>query len=132
MKYILDTDVLIWILRGNKKIIEFILQTTKGSKQAISLISVAEIFKNIFPSEVKPTNRFLKAHFQLSINFDISKQAGLYWKKYVKKRKKIGLLDCFIAATAKYYNLDLITCNIKHFPMKDIKVINPLKPEREE
>lgn len=127
MKYILDTDVLIWILRGEKRIIKSVLQIVKNSKQAISLISAAEIFKNIFPSEVKPTTKFLKAHFQLSMNFEIAKNAGLYWKKYVKSRKKLSLLDCFIAATAKYYNLNLITCNIKHFPMKDIKVISPLK-----
>ena len=129
MKYILDTDVLIWILRGNKKIIESILQITKDKKQAISLISAAEIFKNIFPSEVKPTTKFLKAHFQLSMNFEIAKNAGIYWKKYKKVGRTLNLLDCFIASTAKYYKLHLITCNIKHFPMKDIKVINPLKLE---
>jgi len=127
MKYILDTDILVWILRGNKEFIKAIIKITKGKKQAISLISVAEIFKNIFPSEIKPTEKFLKAHHQLSLNYEVSKKAGLYWKEYIKTKRKISLLDCFIAATAKLNNLKVITCNTKHFPMKDIKVINPLK-----
>lgn len=127
MRHILDTDVLIWILRGEEKIINSVLQITKGSRQAISLISVAEIFKNIFPSEMEPTTKFLEAHFYLSIDFEIAKTAGLYWQKYTKQRRRLNLLDCLIAATAKCNNLRLITCNVKHFPMEDIKVINPLK-----
>jgi len=127
MKYLLDTDVLIWILRGNNKIINFIEKKLKKSKPAISLLSAAEIFKNIYPKEVKPTEKFLKAHILLSINYQIAKTAGLYWKEYIKKRKKLGILDCLIAATAKCNNLKVITCNVKHFPMKDIKVINPLE-----
>jgi predicted nucleic acid-binding protein len=58
MKYLLDTDVLIWILRGEKQIVESVLEITKVKKQAISLISVAEIFKNVFPKEKRPQLNF--------------------------------------------------------------------------
>ena len=55
----------------------------------------------------------------------IAKQAGLYWQQYSKQLKNISLTDCLIAGTANVNDLMLVSLNIKHFPMKDIKVLNP-------
>ena len=124
--YLLDTDVLIWVLRGKQEIIDKILQLKEESPLSISVISIAEIYKNIFPSELTPTEDFLSQHNQLDTTQKIAKIAGLYWQEYSKQLKNLSLTDCIIAATANVNNAKLVTLNTKHFPMKDISVINPL------
>jgi predicted nucleic acid-binding protein len=124
--YLLDTDILIWVLRGKKDIINKVSQFKDESSLSISVISIAEIYKNIFPSELTPTEDYLLQHIQLDVNQKIAKIAGLYWQEYSKKLKNLSLTDCLIAATANVHDAKLVTLNTKHFPMKDISVINPL------
>ena len=124
--YLLDTDILIWVLRGKKDIINKVSQFKDESSLSISVISIAEIYKNIFPSELTPTEDYLLQHLQLDVNQKIAKIAGLYWQEYSKKLKNLSLTDCLIAATANVHDAKLVTLNTKHFPMKDISVINPL------
>lgn len=123
--YLLDTDVLIWILRGDSEIINKISQLKDQSLLAISVISISEIYKNIFPSELTATENFLNQHVIFDVDINIAKTAGFYWQKYNKGLKNLSLTDCLIAATANTHGFTLVTLNTKHFPMKDIKVLNP-------
>lgn len=124
--YLLDTDVLIWVLRGKKEIVEKVSQLKDETPLSISVISIAEIYKNIFPSELTSTDDYLAQHIQLDVNKKIAKTAGFYWQQYVKTLKNLSLTDCLIAATANFNEATLVTLNTKHFPMKDITVLNPL------
>jgi len=56
----------------------------------------------------------------------IAKQAGLYWQEYIKQLKNLSLTDCLIAGTANANNLVMVSLNAKHFPMKDIQLLNPI------
>lgn len=123
--YLLDTDVLIWILRGREDIVEKVSELKESSSLCISVISVAEIYKNIFPSELTTTEDFLDQHIIFDTDHKIAKIAGLYWKQYNKQFKTLSLADCLIAATANVNNLTLVSLNTKHFPMNDIKILNP-------
>ena len=123
--YLLDTDVLIWILRGREDIVEKVSELKESSSLCISVISVAEIYKNIFPSELTTTEDFLDQHIIFDSDQKIAKIAGLYWKQYNKQFKTLSLADCLIAATANVNNLTLVSLNTKHFPMNDIKILNP-------
>lgn len=38
--------------------------------------------------------------------------------------------DALIAATASFFNAELVTRNIKHYPMSDIKVVVPYERGR--
>lgn len=125
--YLFDTDVLIWILRGNKQTIKKASQLKDKQPIAISVISIAEIFKNIFSSELNTTEKFLDSHVILQVTKQIAKQAGLYWQDYHPELKGLTLTDCLIAATVKENNASLVTLNTKHFPMKDIEILNPSK-----
>ncbi len=123
--YLLDTDVLIWILRGRDEIIDKISQLKEKSPVCISVISIAEIYQNIFPSELTTTEEFLNLHNIFEVDAKIAKIAGLYFQQYSKQLQNLSLADCLIAATANAHDLSLVTLNIKHFPMKDIKLLNP-------
>jgi predicted nucleic acid-binding protein len=124
--YLLDTDVLIWVLRGKSEIIEKVSQLKENSSLGISVISIAEIYKNIFPSELTTTEDYLNQHIPFNVDAKIARVAGLYWQQYAKQLKGLSITDCLIAATANVHGTTLVSLNSKHFPMKDIEVINPL------
>ncbi|MBU1084831.1 MAG: type II toxin-antitoxin system VapC family toxin [Candidatus Beckwithbacteria bacterium] len=127
MKYLLDTDVLIWILRGNEKVVKRVKKLVKNKRQAVSVISVAEIYKNLFPSEIEKTSELFEASLVLEVDYKVAKLAGLYWRDYHKKYRGLSLADCLIASSAKVNNLKVMSGNVKHFPMLKGKVVNPLK-----
>jgi len=122
--YLIDTDILIWVLRGDKKYKELFLSIKNKESLAISVITVAEIYKNIFPSELLKTENLLNEFEVYDVTASVAKQSGLYWQEYRKKLINLSLLDCFIAATANLHDSTLVTLNKKHFPMKDIKLLD--------
>lgn len=124
--FLLDTDVLIWVLRGKKEIIDKVLQLKDKSSLCISVISIAEIYKNIFPSELTVTEDYLQQHIIFEVDQKTAKIAGLYFQQYSKQLQNLSLMDCLIAGCANVNNLTLVSLNKKHFPMKDIKIQSPL------
>lgn len=125
--YLIDTDIIIWILRENKKYQDFLQKISEKEPLAISTITIAEIYKNVYPSEILKTENLISELPSLDVTSSVAKQAGLYWQQYVSKLKNLSITDCIIAATANVNNATLVSLNIKHFPMKDIQILNPLK-----
>lgn len=125
--YLIDTDVLIWVIRGRQDVVEKLSLLKKKSSLCISTISIAEIYKNVFPAEFSSTGDFLSRFIIFPIGTTVAKQGGLYWQQYIKYLQKMHLNDCLIAATAREYDLTVVTLNMRHFPMKDIRVLDPLK-----
>lgn len=124
--YVLDSDIAIWILRGDKKVITALGKLVGKVKTGVSVITIAEIYKFTFPSEFRKNEDFIESHQILNTNLEIAKEAGLYWNQFHNKLLSLSLTDTLIAATAKAYSATLVTLNTRHFPMADIKVINPL------
>lgn len=123
--YLIDTGVLIWVLRGNKKYEEFLLKLSRKGELAISTITIAEIYKNIFPSELLKTENVLNEFEVYDVSSSIAKQAGLYWQEHGKKLINLNLTDCLIAATAHINDFILVSLNRKHFPMNNITLLTP-------
>ena len=124
--YLLDTNILIWVLRENKIYVDVYRELKRASTLFISTITIAEIYKNVYPTELIGTEEVLSEFEVWDVTVSIAKLGGLYWQQYCKNIAKLNILDCLIAATAKEHDLTLVTLNTRHFPMKDIKVINPL------
>ena len=124
--YLIDTDIIIWILRGRQDIIELIFRIIGKRESAISTITIAEVYQHIFPKEIPIAEKTFSLYEIYPVSAGIARSGGLYWQEYHKKLHKLSIADCLIAATANEYNLSLLTLNTRHFPMKDIKVMNPL------
>lgn len=125
--FILDSDIVIWLLRNDKIVVQAIGKTTDGQKASISALTVTEIYKNIFPSETSTTEALFNSLEIIDVNREIAREAGYYWQEHIKQFRTLSLADCIIAATTKVHGSTLLTLNTRHFPMTDIKVINPLK-----
>lgn len=125
--YLIDTAIIIWVLRNNKKYVDLLKVLSKKTPLAISTITIAEIYKNVYPAELLKTENLLNELQSLDVTPNVAKQAGLYWQEYSKKLKNLSLTDCLIAASANVNNATLVSLNIKHFPMRDIQLLNPSK-----
>ncbi len=115
---LIDSDIIIWILRGNSDIknkFEELARQTEGQLY-ITPIQIAEIYAGIREKEKIETELFLDSLLQLSIDYQIGHLAGTYLNKY-KKSHGITISDGLIAASAKKFNLKVWTLNRKHYPM---------------
>ena len=118
---LVDTDVLIDFLRGNKKAIVFI---DKFSPDIIlSPIVVAELYAGVKGAkELAVLDNFISLFRIVPIDSEIAKAGGLY-KRDFGKSHGVGIADAILAATANKENVQLKTLNVKHYPM-----IRSLKP----
>jgi predicted nucleic acid-binding protein len=111
---IIDTDVIIWELRGNIKAQKIIHDNIPFS---ISVITYIEILNGM--KDKKEMNGFIK---QLSkwnveivqINQDISTRAMIYVEQYALSHS-MELADSIIAATCINESELLLTANDKHY-----------------
>lgn len=122
--YLLDTNIVIAYLHGISPVCDLVEKLLLKGRLQISAITVGELFSKYKPEELVKIETFLAKTGCLPVDMIVAKVAGLYRQKFNKK-KKLTLPDCLIAAAAKLYGLDLITANIKDFPMKDITILHP-------
>jgi len=115
---ILDTDILIWVLRKNKeiknKLIKATLETDGGLY--ITPIQIAEIYAGIRPSEEKIIKKFLNSFNIIPIDVQIGELAGRFINQY-RKSHSVEIADAIIAAASIVNNFKLWTLNKKHYPM---------------
>ncbi len=112
-KVVLDTNILIEILKGNEKIVNFI-QNLKA-KLFISSISKMELFYGARnKSELKKLEDFTNLFHILEINEQISHHATSLIKQYSKSHN-LNIPDALIASTCIFYKSALYTLNLKDF-----------------
>ena len=123
-KLLLDTDILIEYLRGSYPAEDFINQLE--GVLYISAITVAELYAGVRKGkEAEELQAFIDTFEVINITKDIAKMGGLYRNKY-KPSHGTGLADAIIAATAESIDTQVVTFNVKHFPMFE-NVIKPYK-----
>jgi len=115
---IIDTDILIWILRGDENIkrrfTELVLET-KGYV-FITPVQIAEIYTGIKEKEKIKTENFLESFNIIDIDKRIGKIAGELINKYGKSHN-VTMTDALIGAAAKVNGFKLWTLNKKHYSM---------------
>lgn len=122
--HLIDTDIIIWALRKNQKYIQLLKKLSKRGYLYISTITIAEVYKNIYPTEFTYTEEILNQFRSVDVTPLVAKNGGFYWQYFHKNLSSLSLADCLIAATANLSDLTLVTLNKKHFPMKDIKLLD--------
>ncbi len=130
MKYILDTNICIYIIKKHPDSVLKKLTQHKINELCISSITCAELNFGVENSQHPNRNREVIETFILPLNivdFDYmaAKHYGEIRAALQKQGKTIGPLDMLIAAHARSLNLILVTNNKKEFErVPHLKVIN--------
>jgi predicted nucleic acid-binding protein len=127
--YLIDTDVLIDHLRGEKRALSFLKQIGgEGSVVSYSVIGKAEIYSGIQPEEEDAVSRLFRGMREIPVDGEVAETAGRYRKVFYASHGVL-LPDALVAASAKKIGATLVTLNKKHFPMDDIVVRVPYRRE---
>ena len=120
-KIILDTDVLIDLLRGRSATRVFLLEVTRQAVPCCSVISVAELHAGMHSAESVPTAALLDALVIIPVTREIAERAGHF--KARTRTRQLELADCLIAATAFTEGASLATGNVKDYPIPELTVL---------
>jgi predicted nucleic acid-binding protein len=111
---LVDSDVLIWTLRGNAAAIATLATLADWRISAISYMELAQGCRN--KSELKALQKAFKSNAQdvLPLTPAISDLACSLVEKHALSHS-LHMADALIAATAIDHSLPLLTANAKHF-----------------
>ena len=119
---IFDTDILIWVQRGNLKAARIIQKT---ADRYISVQSYMELLQCAQNKTQKKYSRSFIKDFDftvLPLTENIGHRAAIYIEEFsLSHSMRAG--DAIIAATATELNMDLCSSNAKHFrQISDLKL----------
>jgi predicted nucleic acid-binding protein len=124
---LLDSDIVIEILRGRANIAEGLAATEiQGIPTYCCAITWAEIGAGLRPGEEAATEDFFQARGEVVIDAATGRRAGAYLSRYARSHK-VEIADALIAAAASTAGLSLWTLNRKHYPMEDLRLYNPAR-----
>lgn len=130
MKYLLDTNICIYLIKNKSEKLLQKFSKTKPESVALSSITVSELWYGVYKSKKFEENEMALRKFLLPftiINFD-KESAELYGNlrsELEGKGRPIGAMDMLIAAIALANNLILVTNNEKEFTrIKKLKIEN--------
>lgn len=124
---IFDTDVLIWLERGNEKALKAV---ETQAERHLSVQSYMELLQGARSKEHHQLIRDFLSEFGfiiLPLTQAIGHRAAVYIEEYALS-SGLRAADALIAATAHENNLTLMTSNSKHFRSikdLDLKIFKP-------
>lgn len=114
---LVDSDVLIAHLRGDPDARGFLVESRRRGPLHTSVITVAEITGGMRSAERARVWRLLASLIVEPVTEAIALRAGEFGRTYRRSHQGIGLADLLIAATCRELGLQLVTLNVRHYPM---------------
>jgi predicted nucleic acid-binding protein len=127
-RIIIDTDVLVDMLRGEEKTVK-VISEFESRKRILSttVINVFELYYGAYKSKkrlqnLNATRRLLERIIVLKMGSKSAEKAGQIYAELEAMGQTIGLRDLMVGAIAVSRGYTLITGNVKH--MQKIKGLN--------
>ncbi len=120
MKYMLDTNICVYLIKKKPENVLRNLQSNIGDGVAVSAITLAELIHGVEASAYPEQNTFALNQFLAIVDimpFD-DEAAAEYGKICATLRRQgtpIGVMDMLIAAHAKAKGLIIVTNNVREF-----------------
>ncbi len=112
-----DTDVLIEHLKGNQAATTLLLEASATGQAACSVLTRFELLAGMRSNERSEIRGLLASMNNIEASVDVATRAGEWARTYRRSHESISPIDYLIAATAEVHGADLLTQNVKHFPM---------------
>lgn len=119
MKYLLDTNTIIYWWKGNTNIEKRIIEVGINNV-AVPYIVISELYFGAYNSQrvtenIQKINEFVQAVNIINSNTSMMKTFGAIKSKLRAEGKIIDDADLYIASAAMEYELILVSNNTKHF-----------------
>lgn len=124
----IDTDVIIWYMRGNEKARDYL---DANPYFRISVVTYMELVQGMRNKQELRALRLALRNWKaevIYINEEISSKAMFYVEQHYLSHS-VALADALIAATAVSYGLSLLTGNDKHYKVLKELDVNKFSPE---
>ena len=117
MSAFVDTSVLIDYLRGHQGAATLLEQHRSEGPLHASEITRLEVLAGMRPSEEDATRSLLSALVWHPVDAEIAEHAGMLGRRWLPSHHTIDSADLAIAATAQITGQELLTMNVRHYPM---------------
>jgi len=114
---LVDTSVLIDYLRGHEPAAHLLEQARISGPLHASEITRIEILAGMRGGEEEPTGSLLASLAWHAVDAAVAEEAGALGRQWLPSHQGIDSADLAIAATAILNRAELLTLNIRHFPM---------------
>ena len=121
MRAYIDSDVLIWNLRGESKAVRFLRRLSGDGQYELwtGAMQRAEVVFFLRPEEEATAMRFLARFKTASVQQGtVDKAAALYRQWH--SSHGVDMNDAILAATAMETGGRIFCLNVKHYPMPDV------------
>jgi predicted nucleic acid-binding protein len=109
-----DTDVIIWLLRGDETAIRLVDRETNPMLSVVSYMELLRGARNQAEARELRSVLTTAGFIVMPLSENIGGRAAVYIEEYTT-RGGLEVPDALIAATATEHNLALCTCNRKHY-----------------
>jgi predicted nucleic acid-binding protein len=112
-----DTDVLVEHLKGREAATRLLLDASGAGQAACSVLTRFELLAGMRSEERSEVRGLLDSLTNFETSVDIATRAGEWSRTYRRSHEGVSAIDYLIAATAEIHGADLLTQNVRHFPM---------------
>lgn len=110
-----DTDVLVDYLREEPQAVQYL--ESLQNPPFVSAITIAELYAGVRDGNERTIlDQFVSAFRVIEVDEEIAVKGGLFRRDFLKSHN-LGLADAIIAASAVVKQAQLVTLNLKDFPM---------------
>jgi predicted nucleic acid-binding protein len=115
---LVDTSVAVDHLRGARPAVDLLHAVIAADEPLIASEVVRfELVAGVRPSEIEALEQFFSALTWVAVDEAVSRTAGALARRHRRAFAGIDDADYIIAATAIILDADLLTTNVRHFPM---------------
>ena len=115
---LLDTSVAVDYLRGVTQAEALVREHVEQAEAlAASELVRFELLAGVRDDEIDALERFFSLFSWIEVEEEITRVAGAFARRYRAAYGGIDDVDYLIGATAQVFAADLLTTNVRHFPM---------------
>ena len=114
---LVDTSVLIDYLRGDVRAAAVLERSRESAPLHASEITRLEVLAGMRPAEEPATRSLLSTLVWHPVDTEVAEEAGALGRRWLSSHHGVDAADLAIAATAIRVGADLLTRNVRHFPM---------------
>lgn len=119
-RYMVDTDVLVWVLRGKVHAVAWLEAAASDGQLLCSALTVSELFRMVRQDELRRTEALIAGLHVVPVpHQDARRAADLMWDRGP------GFVDCHIAAAALRMEATVMTYNQGDFTRTGVAMVAP-------